>query len=211
MFDTQSERDFYNFCREQGWIAQKLEPVPHLRTPDFKVSTQTGYEFIAEVTEFEPDLPEPGQVRVRDATVGNAIRMKLSEKKGQVRQFAGRYPTVIVIAGGIEHLALLDEHCFDSALYGELTLSVRVPQDVRRSPEFDDGMHNAGRRFFGPEHNRSISAVAALDRRPQFLRVFHNRYARISLEPMRLLIDTTNVQHFIKRDGGAVGWEEVGA
>jgi hypothetical protein len=211
MFETQSEQDFYNFCRGQRWTAAKLKPVPNLRTPDFKVSTQTGYEFVAEVTEFEPDPVERGEVRVRHVTVGNAIRAKLTEKKAQIRRFADEFPTVIVISGGFEHGALLDAQCFDSALYGELALGVRVPHDPRLGPKFDEQMHNAGRRFFGPQHNTSISAAAALDRRPQFLRFFHNRYAKIPLEPTRLLIGTRNVLHFVKPDSNSVGWQEVGA
>ena len=211
MFDTQSEEDFYNFCREQGWAAEKLKPDPNLRTPDFKVSTRTAYEFVAEVTEFEPDpFPPPGEFRVRSDVVGDAIRIKLRDKKAQVRRFADRYPTVIVISGEFEHLGLLEAHSFDSALYGEMAIGVRVPRDPNQRPVYDEDMHNAGRRFFGPTHNTRISAVAALDRRPQFLRFFHNRYARIPLEPGRLLIGTNNVQHFLKRDDNAAGWEEVG-
>jgi len=211
MCDTQSEKDFYNFCHRQEWTPRKLEPEKGVRTPDFIVATKTGYEFVAEITEFEADPPmAPGEIRTRQTTLGNSIRAKLHEKKSQLRRFSDRYPTVIVVAGGFEHLAQLEEHSFDSALYGELAIGVTVPTDLTIKPRFDDKMHNAGRRFFGPKHNTSISAVAALDRRPQLLRFFHNRYAKLSLEPSRLIIGTTNVQHFIKPDDGTVGWQRVG-
>ena len=212
MFDTQSEEDFYNLCRQQRWTAEKLERDPILRTPDFKVSTQTGYEFVAEVTEFEPYPPlARGEFRVRNDIVGDAIRTKLREKKTQVRRFADQFPTVIVISGEFDHGGLLEAHSFDSALYGEMAIGVRVPQDPNQRPVYDEEMHNAGRRFFGPDNNTSISATTALDRRPQLLRFFHNRYARILLDPARLLIGTVNVQHFIKRDDNLVGWEQFGA
>lgn len=212
LYETQSEQDFAEMCLRQGWSPQKLETAPDegLRTPDFMVTTQTGYEFVAEVTEFQPERPrEPGEVRVRETTVGNPIRAKLAEKKSQVRRFASDYPTVIVLSGRFEHFAYLEEHSFDSALYGELAVGVAVAKDPRIEPRFDHHMHNAGRRFFGPKHNTSISAVAALDRRPQKLRFFHNRHAKIPLEPARLLIGTRNVEHFVKPDDGKTGWHRL--
>ena len=210
--ETESERDFVAFCERQQWAATKLPPSKDqgVRTPDFSVRTLAGYEFIAEVTEFEPEPAlEPGEARVRQHTLGNPLRAKLSAKKSQVSQFSDRYATLIVVSAGFEKFAYLDPLSFDSALYGEIAVTTHVPIDPGKGVQFDDETHNAGGRFFTPKHNTGVSAVAALDRRPQTLRVYHNKYARMKLDPARTIFGTTHVEHFVKPDGNAPGWEQV--
>lgn len=212
-FKTQSEKDFYEFCRQQSWRVEKLPESDKegVRTPDFRILTETGYEFIVEVTEFEPEppIPKDKKFRVRGHTLGNPLRAKLHEKKGQVKSYADRFATLIVVSGGFDHFAELEPHSFDAALYGELSVAVTVPNDPSRNPIFAEEMHNAGRRFFGSTHNTSISAVAALDRRPQVLRIYHNKYAKIPLDPSRISINTVNVEHYSKPDGSSPGWDRV--
>lgn len=203
--DTQSEQDFAGFCRRQGWCIEKLPVMPNTRTPDFKVTTPTDYEFITEVTELDPlPPPPPGEPRVRALTLGDTLRAKLREKRGQVRPYADDYPTLIVVAAGTDPRAELDSTAFDAALYGGLAIGVAVPNDPRQGIRFDDEMHNAGGRFFGADFNTSVSAVAALNGRPQILRVYHNRFARTPLEPNRLLLGAEHVEHYEK--GDQVGW-----
>lgn len=212
VFQTQSEQDFFDFCQRQNWAATKLSEskVPRIRTPDFLVRTATAYEFIVEVTEFESEPPlNHGQFAGRGHTLGNPLRAKLAEKKGQVRDYSPHMPTLIVISAGFDYLSELEPISFDSALYGEMAVTISVPNDPRRTPERSDEMHNAGRRFFGPKHNRSVSAVAALNGRPQVLRIYHNKFATQPLDPARTVIGTTNIEHFVKPDGGLSGWEKV--
>lgn len=211
-FDTQSEQDFADFCRRQGWGVDKLQVAEEegVRTPDFRVTTRTGYQFIAEVTEFDPAPPlKLGEIRVRNLTLGNALRDKLHEKKGQVKAYADDLPTLIVVSSGLDFRTELDPTAFDSALYGDLALGVTVPNDPRQDSQFDDYMHNAGRRFFGKDYNTSVSAAAALNGRPQILRVYHNRFAKTRLEPANLSIGAQYVEHFEKPDNGEVGWVRV--
>ncbi|MEO1148196.1 MAG: hypothetical protein AAFY26_21675 [Cyanobacteria bacterium J06638_22] len=208
-FDTQSERDFYDFCSRQGWTATKLHEAtePGVRTPDFLVRTQTDYEFVAEVTEFESEEPLiPGEIRVRGHILGNPLRAKLNGKKTQVKTSSKHFPTLIVVCGGSEHSAKLEPISFDAALYGEMAITVFVPHDPRRAPTFDDEMHNAGRRFFGATHNTSVSAVAALDLHPQRLRIYHNKFAKLPLDTSRTKIGTSSVEHYTKGEGTASGW-----
>jgi hypothetical protein len=210
-FDTQSERDFYEFCRRQRWEAIKLGEADKagVRTPDFLVRTETEYEFIAEVTEFESEPPlAPGEIRVRGHTLGNPLRAKLNAKKGQVRAYSDTMPTLIVVSGGFDHSAELEPISFDSALYGEMAITVSLPKDPTKTPIFSKEMHNAGRRFFGPGHNTSVSAVAALDGRPHVLRIYHNKYAKIALDPARISIGANRVKHFVKPDF-TTGWIAV--
>lgn len=209
--DTTSERDFHALCNRQGWTAEKLIPSTETgaRTPDFLVRTSTGYEFVAEVTQFEPDPPTFEEGRVRRLVLGNALRAKLNAKKSQARRYADRLPTLIVIAGQPEHIGQLDPLAFDSALYGEITMTVHVPADPRVGVRFDDDTYNAGRRFFGREHNTRVSAVAALNFAPQVLRVYHNAFARIPLDHSKLIIGTDRVEHYVKSEPGATGWARL--
>jgi len=111
VFDTQSEQDFFQFCERQRWTATKVRKscTPGQRTPDFLIKTSTDYAFVVEVTEFEPEAPlAAGQSRVRGHTLGNALRAKLAEKKGQVCAHADHLPTLIVIIAGFDHLAEVD-------------------------------------------------------------------------------------------------------
>ncbi|MGZ9075117.1 MAG: hypothetical protein ACXW13_05015, partial [Burkholderiaceae bacterium] len=114
-----------------------------------------------------------------------------------------------VVSGGFDHSGELDPISFDAALYGEMTVIITVPNDPRVSPKERSDLHNAGRRFFGPTHNTSVSAVAALDRIPHVLRIYHNKHARRPLDPARLTIGTTYVEHYVKVDSKLVGWERV--
>ena len=145
VFETKSEQDFVNFCRRQDWVATKLceSKAPGVRTPDFLVRTATDYEFIVEVTEFEPEPPlDPGQFRARGHTLGNPLRAKLTEKKGQVKAYSQHLPTLIVISAGFDHLTELEPISFDSALYGEMAVTISVPNDPGRPPEKSDEMRN---------------------------------------------------------------------
>jgi len=97
--------------------------------PDFFASTASGYTFVTEVTEFEPESPlHPCEFRVCSMTPGDSVRTKLCEKRGQVRQFADKCPTMIVVAGGFDHFGELDPAAFDAALYGAFAIRVfRLP------------------------------------------------------------------------------------
>lgn len=212
MAETASERDFNEFCVRQGWIAQKLDPLTGAdgRTPDFFVRTASGYEFVAEVTELEPEPPPPsGESRERQSVLGNRIRSKLKKKMSQARRYAGTAPTLIVIAGGFEHVGALDPLAFDAALYGELTVTAHVPADPRGGVRFDDDAYNAGRRFFGKDHNTRVSAVASLSFTPQVLRIYHNKFAAIPLEPAKLIIGSERVEHYVKPEDGTTGWTRL--
>lgn len=210
--ETQSERDFVDFCDRQHWSAVKLAVSRDqgVRTPDFIVTTASGYEFVAEVTEFEPESPLELEVsRVRQHTLGNPLRAKLNAKKTQLRRFSDRYPTLIVVFAEFDNFTYLESTAFDSALYGEIAATAHVPKDPRQGVRFDNETHNAGRRFFGPMHNTRISAVGALDRRPQTLRIYHNRYAKNPLDAARTVLGTTRVEHFAKPIEAATGWEQM--
>ena len=207
-FDTQSEQDFADLCSRQGWRAEKLPVSPNTRTADFKVSSPPDYEFITEVTELDPLPPlRPGEFRVCGLTLGHTLRVKLREKRGQVRPYADDYPTLIVVAASDGPRVELDSTAFDAALYGGLAIGVAVPNDPTQGIRFDDEMHNAGGRFFGADFNTSVSAAASLSGQPPILRIYHNRFARNPLEPSRLLLGTEDVEHYEK--GEPVGWVRV--
>lgn len=210
-FDTRSEQDFYDFANQHGWSAEKIErsEIEGVPTPDFKITTQIGYEFLAEITEFEPEPPlEPGEFRIRDMTLGDALRIKLREKRRQLKPYVDRYPTLIVVCGGFDHFGELDPMAFDAALYGALAVRIQVPNDPTEPPRFANEMHNAGNRFFSANANTSISAAAAFDGNPLALRIYHNVHARNPLEVASLPTDLGHVSHFTKVNGNT-GWQEL--
>ena len=200
---TVSERDFEAFCESQSWSTEKLAEREDVRTPDYRVTTQTGYSFIVEVTEFEQEPPRPpGEIRCRSETYGKRLRRKLEGKAKQVRAIDTDEPTLILVCGEFERLSDLEPMAFDYALYGTYTISVDV-----ESGSIESEFQGAGQ-FFNPKHNTRVSAAASLFGRPHELSIFHNQYAAVPLEPSRLIVGTDRVVHYLKdEDPGWTTWK----
>ncbi len=89
-------------------------------------------------------------------------------------------------------------------MFGRKSVSVLGPTDPSLPPQVSDPFFG-GNRGVGPERNTAVSAIAILDggpRPPLTLRVYHNPYAAVRLDPgvfnslpasQRVLPDATEV------------------
>lgn len=211
-FTTDSEGDFFRFCALQRWSAEKIATEPGIRTPDFIVTTESGYRFIAEVTALKPDKQflenEDGASTVKIGhALYNSLKNKAKRKQYEVR--GESLPVLIVVAADLSKLNHLGSVCFSAALYGKIKVPVMVPSNPRQRPEIGNSAWNYENRLLREGHNTSISAVASLTRAPQELSIYHNKFARLPLDGHRLMFNTERVFQFVKNSGQA-GWDEYG-
>ncbi|MGE0623188.1 MAG: hypothetical protein AB7O54_11260 [Pseudomonadales bacterium] len=216
---TQSERDFELFCKARGWKADKLPTRVGQQTPDYRVTTDSGRVFIAEVTEsdqeFVPPPPpdivlEPSTNREPNIVVqsdgdrrGRLVGNKISSKKDQVQALGTNDPTVIVVfAKDLTAIIHMDEDEMDHRLNGshQVVVDRKSNQGVLRNG--DDGL-------FAKNEYQGVSAVATLYQTqdqhgiPLRLKFFHNSRATTPLSPHH--VRGSFVEHYVK-DPDGVGW-----
>ena len=187
---TQSERLFQEFCRLYGIPCERLTPTGR-RTPDFIVDFR-GTQIICEVKQIDPnkdderELTELAHHGGEGRLVPNRLRAKLKKVSAQLKSASqtGR-PTLLVVYDHTPFKAYTLHTDVVEAMFGRNSVRVRVPTDPSSPPQISSPFFG-GDRGMGPRHNTAVSAVAILDggtQPPLTLRVYHNRYAAVRLDP----------------------------
>ena len=193
-----SELLFEDYCTRAGIDWKHIEEKDGAKTPDYElvIDDQTIIAEVKEITknkeERESDrlLKERGYGNALGGRPGARVRKKITNSSPQIKaRTAGRHPGILVLYDNGQIAGHLDQYHIMTAMYGLEVVDVAVPRDPSIRP------YRTGTRF-GPskkmtdDANRSISAIGALvvtapDRVIQ-LRVYHNSFAAVPVEPALL-------------------------
>jgi hypothetical protein len=201
---TAADLLFEQFCAEHGIECRRI-PENEQKTPDYEIQL-AGAGVAVEVKQLEPNADDlrhleelrNGRTSARSVDMGRA-RQSIVEAAKQLRAYAkGRLATIVVLFDtmGIGSV-YLDPYSLAYCLYGPERVHFAVPNDPTVEP-WVLGSSLGGGRAFTPSHNTTVSSVAVLQRYgPELctaLSVFHNIYAAVPLDPMRLRGE--RIEHF---------------
>jgi len=188
---TFSEELFQEFCRDNGIECTPVPTTTH-RTPDFEL--RVGGTLVAcEVKQVEPNPEDLSEVKLldRDGSAGRWLKNRLTRVLEDTRQLKAAST-----AGRATLLAIYDNTPFKTytmhsdvvqAMLGRETIRVSIPSDPAVAPIASPPFFGADRGVT-PTQNTSVSAIGILDGgpivRPLRLRVYHNPYARVRLDPV---------------------------
>ena len=185
---TLSETLFEQLCSSHGIRCERIA-TEAVRTPDFVISLRS-IRVICEVKQIDPnveDLQEMQNVSSGQPTgrfVPNRLRAKLKNISGQLKSatLAGS-PTMLVVYDNTPLKMYTDHLDVAQAMFGAHSVAVSKGSDA--DPLVSDPFFG-GNRGLTPNQNTAVSALAILDGGPTSelsLRVYHNRYAAVVLNP----------------------------
>lgn len=212
---TQSESLFEKFCEDHGIRYSRIVPSNQL-THDYDIYLGSQ-KIVCEVKQIDLNEEERayrrGEVERLSPWPGNRVRNRIKDAAPQIKARAkGKYPGLLVIYNNVEYRELVSGVSVLTAMYGEETVVIDVPDDPKREPLFRNVVFG-GKRKMTPEDNTSVSAVAVLRCAAGTTRlcIYHNVYAAISLNPNLLV--SPSVSHFfveLKNDGTFSEWYKFG-
>ena len=161
------------------------------RTPDFVIELG-GTQVTCEVKQIDPndeDLRELAELR-KGVGAGrylpNRLRAKLKNVSAQLKSAsASGRPTLLVVYDNTPFKSYTDHADVVQAMFGRNSVSVLGPRDPSLPPQISDPFFG-GDRGMGPGRNTAVSAIVILDggpKPPLTLRVYHNPYAAVRLDP----------------------------
>ena len=182
MTETESELLFQSFCNLNGlpWLRVEAGGAP---TPDYLVTVPTGGQIYFEVKQIDEDANVGQRNGVSSRTVGDHVRAKVNEARGQMKFGAALgLPSVLLVHNNLDPLQLFgtERHDFLAAMYGEMTV-------LLQGGRISDSFH--GRNSTLREgHNSSFSAVGHLRRSTSgpVVEMYENVFARVPLNPSLL-------------------------
>ncbi len=153
---TLSERLFEQFLTDHRLPFAPVPTEHGERRPDYAVNLPEPVLFeVKELTEDERFAQGPHRLSHR--TVGDHVRSKIADSKGQVQYAKKRgIPSVLLIYNALDplHLFGTEDHDFRAAMYGEWTL--RLSSDKGEAV----GAGYGANRSLQPGKNTSFSALA---------------------------------------------------
>jgi hypothetical protein len=191
MSRTPSELLFEEFCRTNKVQCVRVPEVEY-PTPDYELML-SGVRVACEVKQINPtdeDLEEVRAVSVSHEAAGRLLRPRLSEvvrtlSRQLKRWAAAGGPTLAVIYDNSPLKSYTMHDDVVQAMFGES--SVRVMFTNAKDDTHVSEPYFGGNRRMTPTTNTSVSALAILDggpiARPLTLRVYHNPFAMVRLEP----------------------------
>ncbi len=185
-----SEQLFEQFCLANGIPCLRVDPDLR-RTPDY-VITLRDIRVTCEVKQINPnaeDLRQATELREGHATstyAPNRLRGKLKDVSAQLKDAAqAGCPTLLVVYDNTPFKNYTDHADVVQAMFGRHSVRVYVPDDLSLPSQISAPFFGRDRGL-GPEWNTAISAIAILDGGPRQvggLRVYHNVYAAVRLDP----------------------------
>ena len=182
---TISETLFETFCTERG-IPFTVVPRADTVTPDYDIEL-SGHIIVAEMKQCDPnqaDVDSWNAARVRGSggaweEPGRRVRLKIQNCKKQLKARSnGQFPTLLVIYDNGTFCGV-DPSDIKTAMYGdEKVVITRAGSDVLVS-----AVHPGGGRKFTPDCGTSISAIALMHRLGHSIKMFHNHFARLPIDP----------------------------
>ncbi len=208
---SKSEKLFETFCNLNQISWEKIEESSLARRPDYKINL-SGQDFIVEIKQF--DLNEEEQEIIKrqqqgegiafSINPGERIRKAIRKANSQLKQLSkGKIPTLLFVFDNVfpdpclgPWLGHTSEYCVMTAMKGVDQIPVAVPRDPKQ-PNVFGKVESGGKRAMRSDINTTISAVAAIDAYDEdniHLRVYHNWYAAVPIDPA--LLHISNVKQF---------------
>jgi hypothetical protein len=221
--DTESEVLFSRYCRSNGIPCRPIltRSQAAVRTPDYLVRMSQNFVAVEvkqlDESPFDRDfrdrLQKYGQAGGEGPPLDKRIREKIHRAVPQLRRLAAtRRPALLVIydnasffkPGGLE---------IRLAMYGRDHVDISLAESPKGLVAILRHRFGAGQKV-GPTFNTTLSAVALLSQVPEgtiCLSVYHNRYARLPLDPAWLRNPATLHYRLGTRSGpgGLVEWEAI--
>jgi hypothetical protein len=171
---TTSELAFESFLKENNLTFEKIEEKT-TRRPDYLV--QIGdVKLIFEIKELARDK----DFAVGSRTIGDHVRRKIDEARGQVRYAAAQgIPAVLLVYNNLDpHYSFgTEDHDFVTAMYGEYTLNLN-----RSTGAIVDSFHGRNQSM-REGRNTEFSAVGRLKQgsKRMLVTLWENHYAQVKL------------------------------
>ncbi|MYA80735.1 MAG: hypothetical protein F4X39_09470 [Acidobacteriia bacterium] len=183
-----SELLFEDYCKRVGIHCERIQEE-HGRTPDYELVID-GQTIIAEVKEFTKNRD--------DTDPGAGVRKKIQDSSPQIKaRTAGRYPGMLVLYDNGRIVPNFLPNHIMTAMYGQMVLDIAIPRDISIKP-YITGARLGPKKKMTEDTNTSISAIGALVvTEPGLilkLHVYHNRFARVPIDP-KLLARRGILQH----------------
>jgi hypothetical protein len=205
MRQTFSERLFEEFCSTNRLPCTAVPRTDH-PTPDYELIVR-GSVVVCEVKQIDPnreDLEDLTIVQGGDATgryVPNRVRRILRHVSPQLKAASvSGCPTLLAIYDNTPFKMYTMHADIVQAMFGQHSVAVRFTRRdgaTTVSPPFF-----GGNRGLGPNYNTAVSAIGIIGggpvSRPLTLRLYHNPYAAVRLEPT--LFDSLPVTHAVLPD-----------
>lgn len=211
---TRSETLFEMFCKDHGISYDRIEPSTQ-PTHDYDIYLGSQ-KIVCEVKQIDLNEEERayknGKIKHLSPWPGNRVRNRIKDAALQIRARAkGKYPGLLVIYNNVEYRELTSGMSALTAMYGEETAVIDVPDDPKREALFRNVVFG-GKQNMTPKDKTSVSAIAVLRHVAETtqLSICHNVYAAIPLNPQLLL--SPRVSHFsveLQSDGTFSEWRRL--
>jgi hypothetical protein len=185
MATNHSEALFKRWLNENE-LPWRAIPVATGRTADYRVTIAPDVEIVFEVKEIVGTWDRSSNA-VHSGRVGKLIRAKIAKSRRQIQEPAAEgSPTVTLIYNAFDPLQLFgtEDHDFEYAMYGDLTLAIDLA-----THRIVDSFHG-NNRSFQQNKNTSFSALARLKEsgreRTVTVTIFENIHAKVPLPYDRL-------------------------
>jgi hypothetical protein len=153
---------------------------------------------------------ESGEPEVLSSIPGKRLRLKIAEGAKQLRARCNpNQAGLVVVYNNVSlHPVLTSEHNVLAAMYGKLGILLHVPASGPTTSEPRLG----GNRSLNPSHNTVVSGVAILSYETERLelRVYHNDFARVPIEPELLRHERIRQYRSYHPEPGCLpGWSQI--
>jgi hypothetical protein len=217
---TESERLFTAFCEKAGIPCVRVATASDAqeRRPDYRLTGRLGTEIVAEVKQFDPSAEERAQIEraksgesvAMGCVPGARLRQVVDRANAQLKALSrGTKPGILVVYNNVWGMSnYTDSYAVLTAMRGLDVVPVLVPEDPSIPPTFLDSRPGPKKKLRA-DANTHISAIAVLFDRLNDglgLAVYHNRHARLPLEPADIDVDGV-VQFRMRADQS--GWDEI--
>lgn len=221
---TQSEALFEEACRANGIQYRRL-PIADshgVQRPDYKVKV-LGCGAIVEVKEISSNESDKqwrkdlaaGKIVSSTNEPGVRLRPKIRTAADQLQRASKRgIPTVAAIFDAVSSLFYTDPYNVKVAMYGLDAIVFEVPKDPAISPRMSR-WKSGGKITMNATQTTSVSAIAIIRTIPSqlglvpALLVYHNHFARVPLDPVKLQPYVWAQYALGQADNGSTDWIEI--
>ena len=210
---TISEQLFAEYCRRNGLHCERVPEAQDRKTADYCLNCD-GAKVYVEVKQVDPSPVDVehskalarGELVTSSRTPGQRLRDHLREAASQLRAYTRAGHPGLVIAYDNTGFGYLDSYEVLTAMFGLQSVVFAVPHDPSIEP-WHVGDRFGAQQTTTPKQNTSISAVGVLAQGLEglTLAIFHNKYARVRLDPARF---HCGARHFALPGGETKNFQE---
>jgi hypothetical protein len=203
---TKSENMFEQFCKE---LSIEFTRVPesnekYVKRPDYEVVINST-KILVEVKQIDPNQEEKenqnklanGEMVTSSLKPGDRIRKKIHEANPQLRELLNgrKIPCILVVLNNTYHDQHTERYSISIAMQGFDTIDIVIPKNPEKNIIIGN-VYSGKDKAMRSDVNTTISAIAIFNtfKDPFCLDIYHNRFAKIPINPDILKID--RIQQF---------------